>query len=46
VPGAGGRAPGRVGNKKPTQKKPLKMFLFFYFFKYLIFSENNTKFCL
>jgi hypothetical protein len=46
---------GRVGNKKPTQKKPLKktlkmsffgFFGFFGFFLFLIFFENNTNFSL
>ena len=41
--------PGRVGNKKPTKKNPLKMFFVFVFcflFNFLIFYEHNTKFSL
>jgi hypothetical protein len=44
-----GRPQGRVGNKKPTQKKHLKnltKIFFLGFFKFLFFFENKTNFSL
>jgi hypothetical protein len=45
---ASGWYQGRVGNKKPAQKTHLKnqKNVFFGFFKFFIFYENNTNFSL